>query len=81
MLPKDIFDRHTHIGLDLDDTLAATAKHMLSELHDRGGTLDLLEEASPYWDIADRERYRWSLPVTTTTEVSPYSHSQERARS
>ena len=35
MLPLDIFNQHTHIGLDLDDTLAATAKHMLSELHER----------------------------------------------
>lgn len=41
MLPKDIFDRHTHIGLDLDDTLAATAKHMLSELHGRGKFLSI----------------------------------------
>lgn len=29
MLPKDIFNQHIHIGLDLDETLAATTIHML----------------------------------------------------
>lgn len=33
MLPKDIFEKHVHIGLDLDETLAATTTHMLWELH------------------------------------------------
>jgi len=33
MLPKDIFEKHSHIWLDLDETLAATTAHMLWELH------------------------------------------------
>lgn len=33
MLPKDIFEKHSHIWLDLDETLTATTVHMLQELH------------------------------------------------
>ncbi len=33
MLPKDIFKRHIHIGLDLDETLASTVDGMLAHAH------------------------------------------------
>ncbi len=33
MLPKDIFQKHTHIGLDLDETLASTFAGMLDVAH------------------------------------------------
>lgn len=36
MLPSNIFDIHTHIGLDLDETLASTVQGVLDYAHDRG---------------------------------------------
>jgi 5'(3')-deoxyribonucleotidase len=33
MLPKDIFKRHTHIGIDLDETLAESVMDGLEKLH------------------------------------------------
>ena len=36
MLPKDIFQKHTHIGLDLDETLASTFVGMLEVAHSMG---------------------------------------------
>jgi 1-aminocyclopropane-1-carboxylate deaminase/D-cysteine desulfhydrase-like pyridoxal-dependent ACC family enzyme len=39
MLPKDIFTQHTHIGLDLDETLASTFAGMLQIAHSAGRLL------------------------------------------
>lgn len=35
MLPKDLFKRHSHIGLDLDETLAESVIDWLKQLHSR----------------------------------------------
>ena len=39
MLPHNIFDLHTHIGLDLDETLASTVEGMLAHAHSSGELL------------------------------------------
>ncbi len=39
MLPKNIFEQHTHVGLDLDETLASTVLWMLEHAHASGELL------------------------------------------
>jgi hypothetical protein len=36
MLPKNLFASHTHIGLDLDETLASTVGGFLDMAHQMG---------------------------------------------
>lgn len=36
MLPKDLFQKHTRIGLDLDETLASTFPGMIAYAHQQG---------------------------------------------
>ena len=40
MLPKDIFQQHQHIGLDLDETLVSTFSGMLQVAHSLGKLLN-----------------------------------------
>ncbi len=36
MLPKNFFNKHTHIGIDLDETLALSVVDGLEKLHKMG---------------------------------------------
>lgn len=41
MLPKDIFHKHTYIGLDLDETLAESTLDMFKKLQEQGQLHDI----------------------------------------
>jgi hypothetical protein len=62
MLPKDIFKHHTHIGLDLDETLAESTIDMLHKLH-RLGQLHSIQ------DFEQISSFEWeTLPGCTWTQ-------------
>ena len=54
MLPKDIFQKHTHIGLDLDETLAESVMDGLKMFHREGKMLFLQT-------LEDIKHFDWML--------------------
>lgn len=66
MLPKDIFKLHTHIGLDLDETLAETFPGFLENAH----KLWLLTNCLTIEDIHNHDIYEVSSHNITLEQVS-----------
>ena len=50
MLPRDLFHKHARIGLDLDETLAASIQDGLNILHARGKML-AIRHMEDIWDF------------------------------
>ena len=84
MLPKDIFKRHQHIGLDLDETLSSSTQDMLQELHRKWYFLSITDMDSltefdwtllPECDLtSDELQSFWGSHMLDTCQ--PIEHSQ-----
>lgn len=86
MLPKNIFKRHTHIGIDLDDTLANTLSWFLEVAHQMGKLMNYssIEEIHNYNIVSDPSSHisemeveaiwntYWSNPSYPYTDIFAY---------
>lgn len=67
MLPKNIFHRHSHIGIDLDETIAST---MMDAVH----TIQATGKLQMITSLEDMSVYEWHLLPESDMTQFEYEH-------